>query len=516
MSTQNLQSPGPLALSPKAWISVGVFLVLVVLVVATREDRVAVGIRTLELPALDKSLVEKIEVKGKKQALLEKGEQGWTVAHPDKPDARFGADEPAVTALLDSLAELEAGSFVTARKEKHAELEIDDEKGLSVTFHQQGKEPLALVFGRYAQGGGNYVRLARADEVFVGKGSLASKLQKDVDAWRKKKLFDLELDQLASVTVEPAGGQAYTVEAREDGEGDGKKLTWGFGAGVSLPEGFRVDDELVRRLAQSAVGLRASAFFDEDKGADELGLSEPPALGRLVLKSKAGKTFAVRLGKEDDGSRVYAQIEGEPQVYLLAKYQATNVLKDMDALRDMTLARFEASAVERVVIEGAEGKAELVKQDGAWTLAQPTSTPDGFELDPARVDSLLSSLSRLKGTDRFAAPPANHGTDRPTASVTLTLADGTTKAIAFGRPVPGDDGAKKVYVKGAEEALVYAISEYQKTRLDKPLDVVKKLPPPPAPPGGMGGGGIPGMENLPPDVRKKLEESLRQQGLPGR
>jgi hypothetical protein len=33
--------------------------------------------------------------------------------------------------------------------------------------------------------------------------------------------------------------------------------------------------------------------------------------------------------------------------------------------------------------------------------------------------------------------------------------------------------------------------------------------------GGMGGmgGGMSGLENLPPDVRKKLEASLKQQGL---
>jgi single-strand DNA-binding protein len=33
--------------------------------------------------------------------------------------------------------------------------------------------------------------------------------------------------------------------------------------------------------------------------------------------------------------------------------------------------------------------------------------------------------------------------------------------------------------------------------------------------GGPGGGGIPGMENLPPDVRKKLEESLKKGDFPG-
>lgn len=521
MSSQNLHSAG---LSPKAWISVGVFLVLLVLVVVTREDRVAVGIRTLELPALDAEKVEKIEVTGKAEsikggAVLVKAGEGWTVAAPDKADATFAADASAVTALLDSLSALEAGTFVTARAEKHAELDIDDEKGLFVTFHQKGAAPLALVFGRYAQGGGNYLRLEGSDEVFVGKGSVAPKLQKDVDGWRKKKLLDVEADEVASVTVEPAGGTAYTVEAREESEGEGeaatKKTVWAFASGVQLPEGFRGDDDLVRRVATSAAGLRASAFLDEAKAADETGLGDAPALGRVVVKSKGGKTWAVRFGKEDDKKRVYAQIEGEAQVYLLPGYQTKNVLKALDELRDMTLARFEASAVERVVIAGAEGRLELAKQDGTWTLAAPATLPDGFEFDPARVDGMLAGLTRLKGQERFATPPAGHGTERATTTVTLTLAGGASKTIAFGADVPGDEGGKKVYVKGAEDAVVYAISQFQKTRFDKPLELVKKLPPPP-PPSGMGGGGIPGMENLPPDVRKKLEESLRQQGLPGR
>lgn len=522
MSSQNLQSAG---LSPKAWISVGVFLVLLVLVVVTREERVAVGIRTLELPTLDASAIERIEVKGKAEslkggALLVKGEKGWTVADPAKADVTFAADENAVTAALDSLAQLEAGNFVTARKEKHAELDVDDEKGLFVTFHQKGKEPLALVFGRYAQGGGNYLRLAGADEVFVGKGSVAPKLQKDVDGWRKKKLIDVEVDQLASVSVEPATGPSYTIESREESEGEGeaatKKTVWAFASSVTLPDGFRTDDDLVRRLASSAANLRASDFVDEKKGADETGLGEKPALGRVVVKSKDGKSFAVRLGNEDDKKRVYAQIEGEEQLYLLPSYQTKNVLKALDELRDMTLARFASSDVERVLIQGAEGSIELTKKDGAWTLTQPTALPDGYEFDPARVDGMLASLTRLKGQERFASPPAGHGTDRPTTTVTLHLAGGTSKTLAFGADVPGEEGGKKVYVMGAEEPLVYSISQFQKTRFDKPLDLVKKLPPPPAPPGGMGGGGIPGMENLPPDVRKKLEESLRQQGLPGR
>ncbi len=502
-----------------ALISVAVFLVLLVLVFVTREDRVAVGIRTLALAEVQQDAVSKIELAGKHTALLEKGEGGWTVAAPDKPDARFAAEQSAVTEALDALGELEAGTFVTGRAEKHAELGVDDEKGLQVTVHQPGKEPLALVFGRSAQGGGHYLRLQGSDEVFVGKGSLAAKLQKDVSDWRKKKLLDEELAAVQSVLVEPAAEASYTLEAREESSGEGEsaitKTTWAFASDVALPEGFRSDGDLLRRVASTAANLRASAFVDEAKSADETGLSDKPALGRVVVKRKDGKSVAVRFGKEDDQKRIYAQIEGEPQIYLLQSYQTKNLLKTIEELRDLTLVRFEPSAVERFTLTSPGGTVELSKQDGAWTMTQPSAPPEGYEFDPGRVDAALSVLARLKAQQRYADAPAGHGTGSPTTKLTLQLAGGTSKSIAFGAAVPGDEGGKRVYVLGAEDGNIHAVAEHQKVRFDKPLALFKKLPPPPPPPQGMGGG-IPGMENLPPDVRKKLEESLRQQGLAGR
>src|SRR5690606_12176827 len=192
----------------------------------TREDRVSAGVRSLELQSLDKAAVQKIEVSGKHSFVLEKlvlekadGASSFTVSAADKPDARFATDESIVTQALDALTELEGSSFATGRAAKHDELEIDDEKGLSVTIHQAGKPKLALVFGRAAQGG-NFVRLQGSDEVFVGKGSLAQKLSKDVSAWRKKKLLDAEVKDLKSVLVEPAEGPSYTLEAREEISGE--------------------------------------------------------------------------------------------------------------------------------------------------------------------------------------------------------------------------------------------------------------------------------------------------------
>ena len=63
------------------------------------------------------------------------------------------------------------------------------------------------------------------------------------------------------------------------------------------------------------------------------------------------------------------------------------------------------------------------------------------------------------------------------------------------------------------DGLVYAVASFTKARYEKPVELFKKPPPPPQGMGAPGGGGISGLENLPPDVRQKLEASLKQQGL---
>ena len=62
-------------------------------------------------------------------------------------------------------------------------------------------------------------------------------------------------------------------------------------------------------------------------------------------------------------------------------------------------------------------------------------------------------------------------------------------------------------MKGAD-GLVYVVNSFTRTRYEKPTELFHK---PAAPPAGMGGGmgGMAGLESLPPDVRKKLEASMK-------
>ena len=509
-----MSSENAIGLSKGAWVSLIVFAVLLVLVAVTRETRVEVGIKKLELTTLDKAEVKRIEVSGKHKALLTKDGAGWTVSDPTSPDKKLAAEKSSVDAALDALAELEAGAFVTGRQEKHADLEIDDDKGVRVKIESEKGPSLDVIFGRGAKGGGNYLRLAGSDEVYVGKGRFASLVKKDVNAWRKRKLLDVEADALSRVVVEPAGKAAYTLEATLEGEGDAKKKTWRFVDGIELPEGFRVDATALGRIASSLAGLRATDFAEGVSDADT-GLAEG---SKLTATSKDGKSWTIRFGKEDDKKRVYARVEGDEQLYLISSYSVTSMLKDKLDLRDLTLMPFEATKAERALFRSPNGTVEVVKKDGVWTLVQPESTPDGFEFDAGGVEGKLSGLSRVRGASLVDPAPAAgaSGLSAPETSIEVTLEGGQSVRLAFGKEAPklDDKGGQELFALGAD-GLVYRVAAFQKNRYEKPLDLFKKVEMPPMPPGGGMGGGMGmggGLDQLPPEVRKQLEQAMRQQG----
>ena len=149
----------------------------------------------------------------------------------------------------------------------------------------------------------------------------------------------------------------------------------------------------------------------------------------------------------------------------------------------------------------------MIDAGGGTTLSRrrlvgaPKTAP--AELGVAQIGSAVAAALRIKGARVVSDVADAIGKD---PSITVTTKSGT-QTVQFGKAV---DGSNDVLVKGAD-GLVYAVSSSLRGRYEKPVELFKK---PPAPPPGMGGmGGMQGLESLPPDVRAKLEASLKQQGM---
>jgi hypothetical protein len=526
-----------------------VFLVLVGLWFATRDSAPKVGVKELRVAKIDKDSVTKIEVTipGKeskkddkapddgpvettreppKKVVLEKDGAGFVVYDADKSEKKFAVDDVLLKPLLEAVGEFATGDLVANKADKLAGFEIDDEKGLRVAVTTTKGKELELIFGRAAKGGGTTVRAQGSNDVFVGKGRLGTLAKKEVSGWRKKTLLDKKVDDFTSVTVARADGATLVVTAETKEEevpvemqGDAgtatekKKTTaWKLTAPSALPPDFKLDESAVSRLPSSLVSLRAADFAD-DVTDDTAGFVA--AHTTVTGKTTDGKDVVVHLGKKDEKSRVYLKIDGDKQVYLVADYTAKGLDRGIDDLRDLSLFSVKLEEVERATFQSGKTRVVVEKSGGTWTLVEPKVPPAEFDL--AQVASVVGQAVRLRAA-RFAGgspKPAN-----PDVVVELATKD-KRETVSFGKQLEASDASASREFAGVDAAgNVVVVNAYTRDRFATPEQLFKKPPSPPPGMGGMGGmgglggagQGLSGLENLPPEVRKKLEESLKKQG----
>jgi len=134
------------------------------------------------------------------------------------------------------------------------------------------------------------------------------------------------------------------------------------------------------------------------------------------------------------------------------------------------LLDFEASEVGKIELESAKGRIELTKGDGGtWTVTAPRQTG----ADQVTIDGLLATLedAEVKKTlDEEPADLAPFGLVEPEATVVLTLADGTTRKLSFGKKTPIGGSA---YTRRGEESGVLLTADAVRTGVQKELDDVR-------------------------------------------
>ncbi|MHB8875778.1 MAG: DUF4340 domain-containing protein [Myxococcaceae bacterium] len=491
-------------------IAVGVFAVLLVLVLATRDrGNVNVGVPKLELPVLDKAKVTQVEVSGAKGATLTHGPTGWMVVDPAKPGGPHPADESQVGNLLDTLKDLKAPDFVSERAEKHAEMEIDAAKGLAVKVTADGGGKLDLVFGKAGKAGGSYLRAAGSNQVFLTQSSLPYMLRREASGWRKRGFFPSTFVELSKVTVNLDDGSALPLEVGADG-------TWALASGTPTPEGFRFDADAARQVGMTLASLSAMDFADALPD-EAVGLAGAHATVQAQLRD--GKTVTVHLGSEPKAAAgdagpapaagmIAVKVEGDPQLYLVPPHQVDALKKRLGDLRQTTLLSFDPEKATRLLVQAGGKKTVVAKEGGAWKVVEPKALPPGFEFDPGQVNAQLGQLKTLRAAKAVeGVSDAQAGLAKPATVVEISLEGAPAQTLKFGGEAPAGPGGPQVYAKGSIDGLTYAVATAQRERLSTGVELFKKPPPPP----DFGqGGGIRGMESLPPEVRRQLEEQFRR------
>ena len=476
------------------WIAV--FIGLLVGVLVSMQDKSARGITRIDFSSVDPTSVDKVEISGPQAVKLHKDGELWRLDN-DKE-----ADSGAVQRMLDAIPSINSSQLVTRNNDRFADLEVDDDKGLSVKAFSGDKLVANFIIGKVASGE-THVRVK--DEVYGVKGLSRFLFAKDKSAWHQLKFFKTALDDVESVEVKLAGAPAYGLSKKDK--------DWAITDPSVLPQGFRFDKNAARSLVSSLANLRAQSVEENDPGVDKTGLSDQA--DSLTLHSKGGVSNTVLLGLSNDDKKVFAKLQGGDDVFLLAEYNAKNLRKKATDLRELTLVQIDKDKVNKLQIQNGKDLLVLSKKDGAWSIDKSSvKVPDDFKFDPSAVDRRLGAMANARAFQLAQDQDAGKASLRkPSATITATLDDNSQVRLQFGKEFELDK-RKLVYARGNIDDSIYALTGYLRDSLCKGLDGFKKTAPAPnamgGPGGGLGGIDPSSLANLPPEVRAQLMQQLQQ------
>ena len=186
----------------------------------------------------------------------------------------------------------------------------------------------------------------------------------------------------------------------------------------------------VTSLLSSLAGLKAERTLPkgEVKLAD-YGLEKPELTVRVT--DDKGVESTVALGAELPLGSTRAALAGGDTVYVVNKYLATDLEKDLAGWRSNDLAQVYSTDVASLTVRDAAGRVALAQAAGVWTLTEPIA--DLAEREKA--DGVVSDLSAAQIKEFVDAPGslAELGLEPPQLEITVVRKDNKPPIqLAFG------------------------------------------------------------------------------------
>ncbi len=418
---------------------------------------------SLKLAPVDKTALTRIDIGGPKGAfsVIKRGE-GWVLQPGD-----FPVDDAVAKRAVEMLAGLRFGAMVADRSAAFAKYEVNDENLMIAPFDAKGQMWRLLVGKAASDQRGSYVRVKGDDRVFVALARLRDVFDRDASYWRDKSIVKFDKDKAVALTL---AGNGETLKFKKAESGD-----WSFDPPpAGLPADYRLDQDKVKRIVSTLAALTATEFDDGPATVDR-GLEPPKYTVTATLAD--GAKVAVRLGAEKDAKDkpVYVQREGAPQVCLTQAFNANNLRKTVDELRDLRVVTFDPEKAKKYTcVEGARRIVVEKTGEDTWQITESTEPkPADYVIDPSKVMFVIRAAANLQGVSLVGkTAPAEAKLNAPTATVTIVTGDGAEKRILVGAEKDKD----KQYVAG--DGFVYLAQKSMIGRVVKKLENFKVMPNP--------------------------------------
>ncbi len=240
---------------------------------------------------------------------------------------------------------------------------------------------------------------------------------------------------------------------------------------------LNVNSDSVVTLLDSigALGINDTVEEDEIKDLKNYGLDKPSA--KVTVKD--GKnTYVLTVGDAYE-TNYYAQLEGDPNVYLIGNAVPDIVMLSRYQFYSDTMVEYSDSTedqetLKKFVVGGSERDEEIVivmnelEEDevgAAYMITEPFGHPFSSTMQE-NLQALISALSTcgIAGDDVTPAGLAKFGLDKPSYYMSFTM-KGKTQKVWFGDV--SDAGYRYCYAEGGD--FVHHVSESDADVLYAPL-----------------------------------------------
>lgn len=267
----------------------------------------------------------------------------------------------------------------------------------------------------------------------------------------KPKVFQVEAAKIEEIEIRTPAAEVTT--ARKEGD------VWKIVAPVSAD----ADQSAIGTIATTLETMDIQRDLDENPASvAQYGLE--PARASIAFKV-SGETAPRRLllgNKTPTGSDIYARVDGQSKLFLIASYLEDSLNRTTFDLRDKSVLRFARDDLDAISL----GAVELVRDSNDWRLTAPLrARADAVAVDTAisRVaDAQMKSLAPLSGAEPTPAELRKYGLDRPQFVATFG-AKSNRASLAFGAKT-GDTG---VYARDLSRPLVFVVEPALLTDLQK-------------------------------------------------
>ena len=378
------------------WISFAILLVfsahLVLDIRGARLHRIVM--RGTVARSADAASAVTIKRKGEPTIVISKASGEWRLVSPFNASADSYAvleliDALAFSPILDSMDDAELRKLDRSRNDfglQTPSVEVE-------TIGSGGTEK--ILFGSQTPASdGFYAAVEGEGVVFVVATNVFAAVDKSADAFRRRALFNMSLDEVGGFDIRLTAG-AFSRFMR-----DGEKWS------MMESQPVAASASRISKFLSLVLEAKAKKFVWPVGASNEMGTAsasmlagyglDPDSAITLTLKGVDGLDRQVSFGSDAEDGTVYAMAHNGGTIVTVDASLRDMMRSGSDDFVDTRLFPVEASAVATISISDGDMKCVLSKGlDGTWRIDAPVSAP----ADSAVVSELVSRLLALQVSD---------------------------------------------------------------------------------------------------------------------